>query len=127
MLGCESLSTTKLFHCSVFREVTYTKIRVLTFTGSSLKQRMWGMVLSYQGVTAARVIYNAFVSFNKEGKKWCYLILLAPKTCLACNKLFLQQEKEVYILKKIWLAIIVKKYTVVYLKQRNIINFTIYI
>ena len=24
MLGCESLSTTKLFHCSVFREVTYT-------------------------------------------------------------------------------------------------------
>ena len=25
MLGCESLSTTKLFHCSVFREVTYTE------------------------------------------------------------------------------------------------------
>ena len=25
MLGCESLSTTKLFHCSVFREVTYTQ------------------------------------------------------------------------------------------------------
>ena len=24
VLGCESLSTTKLFHCSVFREVTYT-------------------------------------------------------------------------------------------------------
>ena len=24
MLGCESLSTTKLFYCSVSREVTYT-------------------------------------------------------------------------------------------------------
>ena len=28
MLGCESLSTTKLFHCSVFREVTYTQFLV---------------------------------------------------------------------------------------------------
>ena len=27
MLGCESLSTTKLFHCSVFREVTYTYLK----------------------------------------------------------------------------------------------------
>ena len=73
---------------------------MLTFTGSSLKQRMWGMVLSYQAVTAARIMHNAFVSFNEEGKEWCYLILLAPKTSLACNKLFLQQRKRGLGIKK---------------------------
>ena len=52
------------------------------------------MVLSYQAVTAARVTHNAFVSFNKEGKEWCFLIWLAPKTSLACNKLSLQQRKR---------------------------------
>ena len=88
---------------------------------------MWGMVLSYQVVTAARVTYNDFVSFNKEGKEWCYLILLAPKTSLACNKLFLQQRKRDLVIKKIWLAFIARKYTVVHIKQRNMINFTIYI
>ena len=36
--------------------------------------------------------------YNKEGKERCYLILLAPKTSLACNKLFLEQRKEVYVL-----------------------------
>ena len=56
-----------------------TKIRVLTVTGSSLKQRMWGMVLSYQAVTTTRISHDVFVSFNKEGKEWCYLFRLAPK------------------------------------------------
>ena len=55
---------------------------------------MWGMVLSYQAVTAARVTHNAFVSINKEGKEWCYLTQLAPKTSLTCNKLFLLQRKR---------------------------------
>ena len=54
--------------------------------------RISGMVLSYQAVTAARGTYNAFVSFNKEGKEWCYLTQLAPKTNLTCNKLSLQQR-----------------------------------
>ena len=47
--------------------------------GSSLKQRMWGMVLSYQAVTTARISHNVFVSFDKEGKEWCYFMRLAPK------------------------------------------------
>ena len=55
---------------------------------------MWGMVLSYLAVTATRITHNVFVSFNKVHKEWCYLILLAPKTSLACNKLFLQQRKR---------------------------------
>ena len=56
--------------------------------------RIWGMVLSNQAVTAARVTHNAFVSFNKQGKEWCYLTWLAPKTSLTCNKLSLQQRKR---------------------------------
>ena len=38
MLGCESLSTTKLFHCSVFREVTYTKLYWFLFPIEDLRQ-----------------------------------------------------------------------------------------
>ena len=67
----------------------------MTVTCSSLEQRMWGMVLSYQVVTTTRIAHIAFVSFNKEGKEWYYLIGLAPKNSLGCNKLFLQQRKEV--------------------------------
>ena len=52
------------------------------------------MVLSYQAVTAARITHNAFVSFNKEGKEWCYLTQLAPITSLTCNKLSMQQRKR---------------------------------
>ena len=55
---------------------------------------MWEMVLSYQDVTVTKITHNAFVSFNKEGKEWCYLILLAPKPSLGCNKLFLQQRNR---------------------------------
>ena len=55
---------------------------------------MWGMMLSYQAITAARVTHNASVSFNNEGKEWCYLTQLAPKTSLICNKLSLQQRKR---------------------------------
>ena len=62
-----------------FGSLILTKIRVLTVTGSSLKQRMWGMVLSYQAVTTARISHNVFVSFDKEGKEWCYFMWLAPK------------------------------------------------
>ena len=40
---------------------------------------MWGMVLSYQAVTTARISHNVFVSFDKEGKEWCYLMRLAPE------------------------------------------------
>ena len=54
---------------------------------------MWGMMVSYQAVTTARITHNAFVSFNKEGKEWCFLILLTPKTSFACNKLFLQHKR----------------------------------
>ena len=56
-----------------------TKIQVLTVTDSSLKQRMWGMVLSYQAVTTARISQNVFVSFDKVGTEWCYFMSLAPK------------------------------------------------
>ena len=65
----------------------------MTVTGSSLKQKMCGMVLSYLAVTPTGITHYVFVSFNKEGKEWCYLIGLTPETSLACNKLFLQQRK----------------------------------
>ena len=102
-------------------------IKVLTVTGSSLKQRMWGMGLSYLTVTTTRTTLNVFVSFNKEGKKQCYLILLAPKTSLACNKLFWQQRERGLVIRKNPVGIYSQNYTVEYLKQRNMINFTIYI
>ena len=53
-----------------------------------------GNGLSYLAVTATRITHYVFVSFNKEGKEWCYLILLVPKTSLECNKLFRQQRKR---------------------------------
>ena len=52
---------------------------VLTVTGSSQKQRMWGMVLPYQAVTTTRIPYNVFVSFDKEGKEWCQLLRRVPE------------------------------------------------
>ena len=38
MLGCESLSTTKLFHCSVFREVTYTEVVMHSIDPESVRK-----------------------------------------------------------------------------------------
>ena len=55
------------------------KIRVLTVTGSSLQQRMWGIVLSYLAVTTTWISHNVFVSFDKEGKEWCQFMRLAPE------------------------------------------------
>ena len=52
---------------------------MLTVTGSSLKQRMWGMVLSYLAVTTTRISHNVFVSFDKEGKEWYYFMRLVPE------------------------------------------------
>ena len=40
---------------------------------------MWEMVLSYQAVTTARISHNVFVSFDKEGKDWYYLMRLVPE------------------------------------------------
>ena len=92
-------------------EPTYTVVREKIFSASHYtriwipslnkdngvdihKQFSGTMVLSYEGFTATRITHNAFVLYNKEGKEWCYPILLAPKTSLACNKLFLQQRKR---------------------------------
>ena len=56
-----------------FGSFILTEIRVLTVTGSSLKQRMWGMVLSYLAVTTTRISHNVFLSFDEEVKEWYYL------------------------------------------------------
>ena len=45
-------------------------------TGSSLKQRMWGMVLSYLALTTTRISHNVFVSFAKEVGEWYYFMRL---------------------------------------------------
>ena len=50
-----------------------TKIRVLTVTGSSLKQRMWGIVLSYQAVTTTRITHNVSVLLTKRVKNGAIL------------------------------------------------------
>ena len=52
---------------------------MLTVTGSSLKQRMWGMVLSYLDVTTTRISHNVFVSFDSWGKEWYYFMGLVPE------------------------------------------------
>ena len=63
---------------------------MLTVTGSSLKQRMCGMVLSYLAVTSTRITHYVFVSKEQQGvKNGAILSGLTPKTSLACNKLFL--------------------------------------
>ena len=77
-----------------FGSLIQTKIRVLTVTGRSLEQRMWGMVLSYQAVTTTRIPHYVFVSSNKGVKEWCYLFRLAPNTILTCNKSLQQQRKS---------------------------------
>ena len=71
------------------------------------------MVLSYQAVTTTSISYNVFVSFKKEGKEWCYLFRLAPKTSLTCNKLFLQQRKKGLGIKENPVGIYSQNYTVV--------------
>ena len=96
---------------------------MLTVTGSSLKQRMWGIVLSYQTVTTARISHNVFVSFDKEGKRMVLTYEVSTRTSSACNKSFLQQRKSELNIKENLFGIYSQNYTNKYLEQRNMVSF----
>ena len=55
-------------HCTGIWIPSLNKDNSVDIHEQFLEQRMWGMVLSYQVVTTARVTYNAFVSVTKRIK-----------------------------------------------------------
>ena len=80
------------------------------------------MVVSYQAVTTASISHNVFVSFDKEGKEWYYLLRLVPE--LIQHEINYSWNKKCTLnIKGKPVMIYNKNYTDIHLKQSNIISF----